>query len=442
MTPLEAKVAALLVDCEELLEPLNVNAHKWVMISKTDSELEKVLDKKSSLAFSFARAQDRIASLGSFAAAKETFERDKVFLKAPEAAGYCATFEAVLQDLISSAGKIGKNAVTIDSAKAVSRLKSFRTLLTSRNLQYEATARLFGVTLRSKSLQLPDGVTLYRLNREEINDRQPLVGPYSIYGFEQHSFGDQPAELRLPVTVPVDHSQETAFFKAHSNATQVACEIFRKILQAVLVVCGGKALLGDVELKGGLEQLPTSRSISREIPPPVNIYLGAKDVANLGIAYDLLSEGKKGDRTLSRALHRYILGRRRSGLVDKLVDYVIAWEAILLTQDGSPITQELTYRFALNGASLISALNPKTSPYPLYRRMRSAYSTRSAIVHGGADKERDKALKTGDFTDLAELCKFLEENFRLVIMRLSSMNRKERPYGKTGGWEALIWPTK
>lgn len=214
----------------------------------------------------------------------------------------------------------------------------------------------------------------------------------------------------------------------------------RKCFNAIIVVSSGRARLRHVELKGGLEQIPLGRPLDKELSLyPKHIPLGAGDAKNIETAYDLVSGGKKGDKTLSRALHRFILGRQRSDWVDRLVDYVIAWEAILLTHDGNPITQELAYRFALNGASLLSGFTTADTPHGLYKKMRSAYSTRSSIVHGGDDKARDKALETGNFKNLNELCNFLEESFRLLVFKLAAMQPNQRPYRQTGGWEKLIW---
>ncbi len=442
MTPLEAKFAALLVECEKILEPVNIIAQKWVIISKTQQELQQLKDKKSSLTYSFGRIQEKIKTLKSYDIAKQAFERDNVFSEAKRAAGYWAKFEAVLQYLISRAGEIRKESVYIDHAEALWYLKSFRQLLTSSHLEYEATARIFGVNLRCKSLSLPDGVTLYRLNRQELNDRQTILQPYLSNGFEEQNLGYHSVELRVSVTVPVDVLKEGAFFNNKNDAYNVAGEIFSKILQAILVVSSGKARVGHIELKGGLEQIPFGQPVSKGIPPHTNIFLGTGDIAKIEIAYDLVSGGKKCDKTLSRALHRYILGRQRSDLIDKLVDYVIAWEAILLTQDGNPITQELSYRFALNGASLLSTIRKTNIPNEMYKKMRSAYSARSSIVHGGDDKDRDKALKKGNFKNLNELCNFLEESFRLIVFKLSLMKPKERPYRQASGWEALIWSKK
>ena len=71
--------------------------------------------------------------------------------------------------------------------------------------------------------------------------------------------------------------------------------------------------------------------------------------------------------------------------------------------------------------------------------MKSAYSTRSIIVHGGDDKKRDKELKAGGFDDLNVLCEFLEDNYRRVVFCLASLKSTERPYRKQRGWENLLW---
>jgi len=55
------------------------------------------------------------------------------------------------------------------------------------------------------------------------------------------------------------------------------------------------------------------------------------------------------------SIHRFLLGRQRTDPFDRLVDFVIAWEAILLTQNGDPMKGELSYRFSVNGATVLNA---------------------------------------------------------------------------------------
>lgn len=186
--------------------------------------------------------------------------------------------------------------------------------------------------------------------------------------------------------------------------------------------------------------MPIKQSDTMEFAPFQSIVLGARDVGKIQVICDLISGGEKTDQTIIRGLRRFILGRQRPHLMDKLVDYVIAWETILLTQSGTQSHQELSYRFALNGASIISQVRKDLTPNALYKKMRSAYSTRSSIVHGAGDKDINKELKTGEFANLGELCNFLEESFRLTIFWLASKTAKDRPYRQADGWELLIWP--
>jgi hypothetical protein len=418
-------MSALVRDCETLLEPM-------------ETQLRPFEDRRSSLETAYEKAREKIIALPSYAIAKEAFEQDEVFGDGPRKAGRWATFDQVFQHIIASAARVNKKSVSIDHAQVLRNFRSYRDFLTSPHLRYGARARLFGVKLVRKSLTLPDGVTIHRLNAQEINERQPIVQAFVPSGLEELVLDVHRAELRVRVTVPVDQSEDGALFKAHNAAEQGAREIFARILRALLVTFSGEAVLGNIELTGGFEQMLASRSFLRGFPwlPTTNLRL--RDIKNISVAYGLVSSGTQVDKTLSRALHRFVLGRQRRDLVDKLVDYVIAWEAILLTNERKAITQELSYRFALNGASILSVAS-KANPKPTFRKMRSAYSTRSAIVHGGDDAKRDKELRAGDFKNLQELCDFLESNFRRVVFWLSALDQNARPYRAKGGWEALIW---
>lgn len=443
MTPLETKIATLLVDCEEYIEPYIMTAEKWEIISKTKNQTQKqtktVIDEKTSLAISYGKSSEKIKKLKSYITASEAFERDQVFSKASEVAGYWGIFDSVLQYLLTSTCKIKVRKILFNHVEALKKLRELRNILTQKHIKYIASTSLIGVTITSKRIDLPDEVEIIRLSTKEQNDRQPLIQPYYSYGLQDMGLVDSVLELRVPITVPVDHTQEGAFFKAHNDAIECAREIFGNIINAILIAVSGKAMLGSINLHGGIKQMPVGQSIPQGMPPHVNITIRKKDLTNISIAYDLVSGGKKGDRTLSRALHRFLLGRKRSDLVDKLVDYVISWEALLLTQEGNPIAQELSYRFSLNGASLLSTVSNKLDRFVCNKKMKAAYSVRSTIVHGGGDEEIEKALKTGDFNNIHSLCDYLETNFRTSLLWLATKDINERPYRKRNGWEELIW---
>jgi hypothetical protein len=132
----------------------------------------------------------------------------------------------------------------------------------------------------------------------------------------------------------------------------------------------------------------------------------------------------------------------RRSLIDKLVDYVIVWESILLTTGGKALTQELSYRFSLNGSSLLATACKIKDRRSLFIKMRFLYSLRSSLVHGGHDRSIEKKFKTGEFGSLEHACRFLETNFTAALWWLIEIAVENRPYKKEGGWEDLLWPKK
>jgi hypothetical protein len=68
---------------------------------------------------------------------------------------------------------------------------------------------------------------------------------------------------------------------------------------------------------------------------------------------------------------------------DRLIDYAIALEALLLRGDEH---QELAYRLALRGSALLG--ETPDARVEIFSRLRTAYSIRSDVVHGGSPPAR------------------------------------------------------
>ena len=252
-----------------------------------------------------------------------------------------------------------------------------------------------------------------------------------------------PVELQAAFVVPVDSSQEGALFKAHNDAFSMAKKHFEKVMSAVLFTTNCEAVLRGIELKGGLEAIPRAGSLETQLPPFGRTMLRQSELHKLVRAYDIVSGDKYTDQILSWSVHRFVLGRQRTDDRDRLVDYVTAWESILLTQNGQPVPQELSYRFAVNGSSLITQSKSANSPVECYRNMKSPYAVRSQVVHGGGGADRSKALskalRFGDFESIADVCNYLESKFREVIFLLADWTDGGRPYQRLNGWEELLW---
>ena len=239
-----------------------------------------------------------------------------------------------------------------------------------------------------------------------------------------------PTELHVPIVIPVDTLQEGALFKAQADALAKAGKLFKNARDAILLTTSSHATLGDVEIKGGLESIPQRVSLPPNLPLIIDTILRKSDLKDLITAYELISKGKRTDSTLNRSLHYFLLGRRRADLNDKLVDYVTAWEVLLLTQNGNAVKQELSYRFAVNGSSLVRYIANSRSPAESYRRMKAAYATRSDIVHGSNSRHQSKTLKAGGFANTAEVCEYLESHFRKVVFGLATLS------------SVILWPER
>jgi len=110
----------------------------------------------------------------------------------------------------------------------------------------------------------------------------------------------------------------------------------------------------------------------------------------------------------------------------------------LLTQDGNPVTQELSYRFALNGVSILFKVNRASDPKKNYKKMRSAYSTRSAIVHGGEDAERDNKLQPATSTIFRNCATFLIKFPTRCILVVCHCS-KSAVVPSSGWLKSLLW---
>jgi len=430
----------LLKDSELLLKPEGAISSKWVLLSANQQTVKEEKNEKIALSNSYARASSQISNLASYQACQNLFENDNVFKDASKLAGYWGTFRAIFQDVIHNCGQMRKNKVILNGERAIQRVNKLREELSASKVQLTSTARLLGVKLQCKEIVLPDGLSLYRLNKREINKRQPTIEPYSS-NRESSQVAFQPTELRMSLKVPVNRSQDSAFFQANNEAQKIARNAFKHVLDAILLLKNGQIELSPQRFEGGPIGGITITGTYPNFMPILNVTIRKQDTQKIVRAYELVGgKSTESDKVITRALHRFLLGRKRRDLVDKLIDYVISWESLLLTQEGNPATNELIYRFSINGSSFITTISKSKKKKKYFKMMKSIYALRSDIVHGGDDKKINKNLKTGEFNNLDEVCKFLEGQFKAAIWWLIDITPQERPYKKKDGWEKLLWP--
>ena len=439
MHSLESKMTALLTESGKLLRPRLCKGSRWVATGKGTGRRETVMDEEQSWTLTFADAWEQIEQLQSFSVAEKALERDSVFSRAVKVAGWWGTYPEIVKQLLQRAGRLNGDSVTIDLTGALRYFEKLRDTFSARRLYFEASARLLGVNLSRKELSLSD-VRIVRLTIKERNERQPLLNTAYRSDWMSQQLLFHPVELRVAFVVSVDTFQEGALFKAHGKASSMAKDYFERAKNAVLLTTDGKAVLRGFQLTGGLETIPIGMPLETQLPPFVPTMLRQSQFENLNKAYNLVSGGKNIDQILRRSVHRFVLGRGRTDQNDKLIDYVTAWETILLTQNSTAAMHELSYRFAVNGSSLISRLKGAQSPIECYRKMKAAYAVRSEIVHGATRGRQLKTSRSGEFANVGEVCNYLESKFREVVFFLADWPASGRPYHRQNGWEELLWP--
>jgi len=131
------------------------------------------------------------------------------------------------------------------------------------------------------------------------------------------------------------------------------------------------------------------------------------------------------------AVRRFNLGYERSRVEDKLIDYMVGFEALLLPG----VEGELGYRMSLRAAALLGE-----GPHDraaVQRNVKKAYTLRSDIVHGSRKKhKRIKLYEPAGCGDgrrlvdmevtLAQFVQGIEEHLRSVIKELDERGERKQ----------------
>lgn len=144
------------------------------------------------------------------------------------------------------------------------------------------------------------------------------------------------------------------------------------------------------------------------------------------------SENLKNRKFLDIALRRFSYANERSRSEDKIIDLLIAAEALFLTDSGDAKERgEMRFRLALRAALFSDVISKKN----VYDHMRYAYDIRSTIVHGGKP-----VLRKQDET-LEEFVKNTTEYLRTALHKAIDLAAQSKlPKGSLAEWDSMIFP--
>jgi hypothetical protein len=130
---------------------------------------------------------------------------------------------------------------------------------------------------------------------------------------------------------------------------------------------------------------------------------------------------------------RLNLGIERERAEDKLIDYAISLEALLLSCIGKKEIGELKFRLALRGAKLLGQDGAERTR--IYRRLKDAYDVRSDIVHG--ESEPDLPTVDGQRMSIQDFATSVEDYVRRVLRKFIELAQSGRG-GQLIDWDSLL----
>ena len=180
-------------------------------------------------------------------------------------------------------------------------------------------------------------------------------------------------------------------------------------------------------LKGG-----TSYRVLGQWPYGGKFELTESEIPQFLELWRTLGEGAK---RFGFSIHRFNLAFDRGLLADRIVDLVIAAEALFLSDIDEKYRGELRFRFALRAAKFIE--HPNYCEHDVFRIMRQAYDARSAIVHGGSPT--DTRLPNNHSASLPTFIEAIEELVRLGLRKGLSMKEDGKKLRQTEYWDTLVF---
>lgn len=154
----------------------------------------------------------------------------------------------------------------------------------------------------------------------------------------------------------------------------------------------------------------------------------------------LQSEPVQKRKFLDTAVRRYSYAHERHRLEDKIVDLLIAAEALFLSdyKKDDPYIGEIRYRMSLRAAVFLGS--DGESRRRIFRQMRAAYELRSSVVHGGeAEKVKLPKQPDGSPPQIENFVWTVQESVRVALHKAIGLAQRSETPASLVVWDELIF---
>jgi len=243
--------------------------------------------------------------------------------------------------------------------------------------------RLHGVRLESELVEVESDISLIRLDKKAINERQPLIT----------ELGTSPAILDYSdsnVEIIIKKQYPISLGYSMNWRNDLSCKL-ENTIKSIKLYRHGRFHVDPIRF---CSSLTGEMGVTRPAPKFTTdkVILSNDDIDDLKTVFSVV-KNISGDKVLERSFSRFLIGLNEYVPEEQIVDFVIAWESLLQTVDGKSNKAELAYRFSLNGAAILCEVDNNRKFTEAQTLMKEVYNIRSAIVHGGDSSSISKTLK-------------------------------------------------
>ncbi len=310
------------------------------------------------------------------------------------------------------------------------------------DIEYENITPLCGFTMEDSNISLAENMSIVKLSEEEILDcfrAGVKLGPSQgdcdfIHGI--HSYA-----LKISYKFPKVIGERDVSLKDIEENEYFSYKNERAIIDALRIYKEGK-LYPISSIRKSRSLLSLGYYISAEIPvkPFMNdkYKLLKSETSEFKSFFEKKTKAALSEKNfLSVGIRRFSQSNERDNIEDRIIDLMIAAEAIFLSPDGD--RGELSYRLSHRAAMFIET-DVNKQRY-LFDFMRNAYDIRSKIVHGTKPKLPQK-MDGSNYT-LDEFCDDIEKKLRISIKKAITLTAAAKAKGKSNkiDWKSIIFPS-
>ena len=346
--------------------------------------------------------------------------------------------------------------VAFDDGQFLEGLTHIAECVQAGDVPYTVSVRMTNIDIDA-DCDLGDGIHFHKLPPQVIQAKYPIERTFSYVPtmVEQHWLNHC---VEAVISGRATPSQLQQWHRIEHEEAMVNSILHSFLLAAI--PANARPSITHIILDSPLQRECFHHGIGQFSFQPAK--LTPTDIVSLKKTYRFLQD-IKNDRVLQTSVDRFILGKKRGEHHpnrinepnwDKVVDYVIAMETLFLTVNGNPAEQELSYRFRLNGSSLLNMATGNDTRQT-FQALNHLYTLRSKVVHGCEERAVVKAANKfieclgidnpnyrHSLGRLMLLSRKVEEWLQRLLFYVNDMSMPERPYKKVGGWEDILWKVR